>query len=445
MFSTLASWSSLPAEMKLAVTETLNGGDIRALSLVDRSTYQACLPLMFKDVKIDGQSALTKFLQNVPHNYLRYIRTLHLNTESQKPMSCRLITEQVNSLLSACNCLEDLTLRLAGSLHYTLLSCFRLLSNLQSLTICNTAMEDIGPLSERFVVFIAASVPNLQRLTLDRISRSKSHASEMTGTFSYVPLVTNDTDIPSHPTLGSDLYLPSLLRIPTLRELTIRETHLGDPRWASVPVACRLEVLDLGSCYHENEDYNRICIERIMAAVGRTVDEFSLETSVSDAVFAKPSVTPMQNLRKLHISPFFPVDNVVDTMSNLAGSPIERLSMQCFEDDVVDVCTALEEFLSLRVERGPEFYGKLSRIDVAITAQDGVPLAVDDAEAVDERLQATKRLQEFCHDLRLASHFKNAVTLATGAPRGRSSSFSADSRWPNIHSVADGRGRSMTI
>lgn len=431
--------------MKLAVTDALSGEDTRALSLVDRSTYKACLPVTFKDVKIDGHSTLMKFSQNVPYNYMCYIRTLHLSTDSENPTNPRVLTEQVNYLLMACQCLEDLTLRLSGSLHYTLVSSFSHLSNLKNLTICNTAMEDISPLSERFVVFIAASVPKLQKLTLDRISRSKFHAQEMSGVFSYVPLVNNDTDIPRHPTLGSDLYLPSLLRIPTLRELTIRETHLGDPRWATVPVACRLEALDLGSYYHENEASNRICIERIMAAVGRTVDKFSLETTVSDAVFAKPSVTPMQRLRKLHISPFFPVDNVVDTMANLAGSPIESLSMQCFEDDVVDVCTALEEFLSLRVERGSDFYGKLSRIDVAVTAQEGVPLTVDDSEAFDERLQATKRLQDFCRDLRLASHFKNATPLVTGAPRGRSSSFSSECRWPSIQSVTDGRGRSMTI
>ncbi|KAL0572254.1 hypothetical protein V5O48_009700 [Marasmius crinis-equi] len=442
---TPASWSSLPAEMKLAVTEVLDEQDIRALSLVDQSTYAACVPVTFKNIRISGHSVLVKFLENVPRDYLRHIRTLDLSTESPTPTSFPIVTEQVISLLIACRCLEDLTLRLAGSLHYTLISCFRLLSDLKNLTICNTGTEETSPLSERFVVAIAASVPALERLTLDRISRSQFHAKELQGVYPYVPLVRNDTDIPDHSVLGSDLYLPSLLRLPTLRELTIRETHLGDPRWSTVPVACRLEVLDLGSCYHENEDFNSLCIQRIMAAVGRTVDEFSLETAVSDVLFAKPSATPMQRLRKLHISPFFPVDNVVDTMSNLAGSPIESLSMQCFEDDVVDVCTALEEFLNLRVERGPNFYGKLSRIDVAVAVQDGVPLAVDDAESLDERLSATKRLQDFCRDLRLASHFKNSVPRAAGASRGRSSSLSTELRWPSMHSVADGRGRSMTI
>jgi len=262
--------------------------------------------------------------------------------------------------------------------------------------------------SERLAVSIAATVPKLEQLSLDRISRSKIHAPDLDGVYPFVPLVLGDDDIPNHPILGSDLSLPSLLSIPTLRKLVIRDTHLGDPRWATAPIACHLEVLDLGSCYHQNDDYNRVCTERIMSAVGRTVDEFSLTTSVSDSVFSKPEVTPLPRLRKLHISPFFPVDSVVDTMSNLAGSPIEKLSMQCYEDDVVDVCSALEDFLSLRVERGPEFYDKLESIDVFVAGveQRG---SGEDGEEDEERGAAIRRLQEYCRDLRLASSVAKAA------------------------------------
>lgn len=290
--------------------------------------------------------------------------------------------------------------------------------------------------SERLVVSIAASTPNIEHLHLERVSRSLLHASDLVGVYPYVPLVTGDDDIPDHPLLGSELYLPSLLRIPTLTELIIRDTHLGDSRWATTPIACRLKVLDVGSCCHENEDSNRVCTERIMAAVGRTIDEFSLTTSVSDSIFAKPSATPLQQLRKLHISPFFPVDSVVDTMSNLAGSPIESLSMQCYEDDVVDVCTALEEFLTLRVERGSAFYDKLSRIDVTVTAGDDDDAQSVDIEASAERAAATKRLQDFCRDLRLASRVgaKEAMTKRVAGLR-------LHNRWPSV----DGRVRSMTF
>ena len=253
--------------------------------------------------------------------------------------------------------------------------------------------------SERFAVYTAGSAPHLEDLSLDNISRSKIHAPDLEGAYPCPPLALNDNDIPDHPIFGADLSLPSLLRISTLRKLTIRDTHLGHKGWTSVPVACRLEVLDLGSCYHEDESFNTQCIERIMSTVGSTIDEFSLATAVSSQVFAKYSLTPLRNLRQLHITPFFPAENIVETMSNLAGSPVERISVQCLAEDVVDVCTALEEFLVVRLGRGSEFYGKLQRIDVAITSWD-LSTTEEDRE---ERQKATKRLQDVCRDLQIAS------------------------------------------
>src|SRR6266542_3302065 len=76
--------------------------------------------------------------------------------------------------------------------------------------------------SERFVVFMAASTRHLEDLTLDRITRSKMHAPELEGAYPCPPLTLNDTDIPDHPIFGAELSLPSLLRISTLRKLTIR-------------------------------------------------------------------------------------------------------------------------------------------------------------------------------------------------------------------------------
>jgi len=148
-----------------------------------------------------------------------------------------------------------------------------------------------------------------------------------------------------------------------------------------------------------------------MAAVGPSVDEFSLSTAVSDNLFAKPADTPLRRLRKLHISPFFPVDSVVDTVTNLAGSPIEMLSLQCFEEDVVDVCEALEGFLSVRVERGPHFFDRLKRIDVSVAANlDAEPPTAEEDE---ERKAAAHRLQSFCRDLRLSS------SVDTDTPKSR--------------------------
>ncbi|KAK7042965.1 hypothetical protein VNI00_008702 [Paramarasmius palmivorus] len=226
--SNTASWSALPVEMKLAVTSSLDEHDVKALSLVDHNTYTACLPVIFKHVRLNTGLALQNFLDNVPRDYHRFIHSLYINTYSENDTQIQMkyleLTEMITSLLTGCRCLEDLTLSIAGSLNYTFVSCFRQLSELKYLSICNAVPEDVNPLSERFVVSIAASLPKLERLSLDRVSRSAMHAPELRGAYPYVPLVLNDDDIPDHPTLGSDLYLPALLRIPTLRELTIR-TH----------------------------------------------------------------------------------------------------------------------------------------------------------------------------------------------------------------------------
>jgi hypothetical protein len=250
--------------------------------------------------------------------------------------------------------------------------------------------------SERLVVSIAASVPNLEQLTLVRISRSAMHAPELFGVYPFsVPLVVGDSDIEDHPQLGSALCLPSLLRIPSLRKLTIRDTHLGDYRWLTTPAVCCLEVLDLGGCSYETEDINGLFIERIISSVGSTVGEGFISTAIIDTAFAQPSSTPLRQLRKLHITPFFPIDSVVDTITNLSGSPIEALSVQCFEDDVLDVCSAIEHFLSLRVERGPNFYINLIQIEVSVVSSGFLR---GDAQGCAE---AIMRLQELCIDLHL--------------------------------------------
>ncbi|KAJ6631177.1 hypothetical protein B0H10DRAFT_1773786 [Mycena sp. CBHHK59/15] len=408
-----ATWHTLPTEMQLAVVDNLDVADAKLLASVDQRTYAACVPLLFRDVKLSSHSDLEHFLENVPRAYCRHIERLDLATGG----GARTHADAVIALLLASPRLAQLELCLRGSLDKSVVAAFACLFNLRHLTIRNAASEEDLPLSERLVVSIAASVPDLWHLHLDRISRSTLHAPDLVGQYPYVPLVLGDDDIPDHPLLGADLSLPSLLRIGSLRTLTIRDTHLGDPRWASTPVACRLEVLDLGSCAHAPEDVNRACTERIMAAVGPTLDAFSLATPIS----APRPDAALPRLRRLHISPFFPVDGVVDTIAALAGSPIEALSLQCFPDDVVDVCGALEEFLSLRVARGPAFYDKLTRIDVSVSASDAFAVVSGDDAA--ERAAATQRLQDFCRDLQLASKIaKCPVRAAARVDRLRSNS-----------------------
>jgi hypothetical protein len=208
------------------------------------------------------------------------------------------------------------------------------------------------------------------------------HASELFGVYTPVPLVIGDDDIDDHPRLGSALCLPSLLRIPSLRRLAIRHTHLGDSRWLTTPATCHLEVLDLGGCPHETDDANSLFIGRILSTIGSTVSEAHLGTAILGVSFARPFSTPLKRLRKLYISLFFPIDSIVDTMINLSGSPIETLSVQCFKDDIMDVYSAIKDFLSCRIQRGPEFYIHLTKIEVSVLASDLTCVKLEDARCI---------------------------------------------------------------
>lgn len=261
--------------------------------------------------------------------------------------------------------------------------------------------------SERLVVSIALEIPLLQELTLDRIARSQVHALDLFG--SRVPTVMGDADIEDHPILGSALSLPSLLQIPTLRKLRIRDTHLGDRLWENATCLAPLSVLDLESCCHTPPPLARTHVETIVRNVAKAspVNQLAIATGLEQPEFQHPT-TPLKNLRHLEFLSFFPIDSIVDTLSTLAGSPIETVVVQCFKDDVEDLCDSLETFLNERVERGPnQFHRQLRKLLIAL-----VPLEVDEATLgfspaqlynvlEDGQRAAIKKLEDFCGDLGL--------------------------------------------
>ncbi|KZT75176.1 hypothetical protein DAEQUDRAFT_807407 [Daedalea quercina L-15889] len=418
--SSTTTWSTLPVEMKLSVVDLLDFHDVKSLSLVNREAYSCTVPSIFRHVKIPDYEALRTYLSSVPKSNNQYVRRLQICTTNSAgqmlapSVDNHPITDVVAELLAHCPQVEQLTLNLAASLHRSIIPVFRQLKSLNSLTINHCGDEQLAPLSERLVVAIAASVPSLSRLSLDRITRSALHAPDLVGVYPFIPLVAGDEDIPDHPLLGSELRLPSLLRLPTLRKLRIRDTHLGDSQWSTTPVACALEVLDLGSCYHASPEFNRECTERIMGNVGHTVDEFALNTALTPQTFkyAQHNEAPLKRLRKIHLTPLFPVGNVVDTLSTLSDSPIEQLSVQCYEDDVLDICSALSDFLSLRAERGEQaLYKHLTEITVKTVSDlaDGLygPFALDGklpaaTTLPQECAKAVRELQDFLRDLRSA-------------------------------------------
>ena len=258
------------------------------------------------------------------------------------------------------------------------------------------------------VVSIALTVPQLQELTLDRIARSQIHAPDLLGTL--IPTVIGDNDTEDHPIAGSALSLPSLLQIPTLQQLRIRDTHLGDRRWESATCLAPLSVLDLGSCCHVSPEIGRTHAEVIVRNVARAspINRLAIATGLGQTEF-RHSTTPLKSLRHLELTSFFPIDGIVDTLSALSGSPIETVAVQCFNDDVEDLCESLETFLNDRVERGPnQFHQHLKNLVITLVPLEGDEETTGLSSAQlyemleEDQRDAIKELEDFCRDLGLA-------------------------------------------
>jgi len=396
--------------MKFAVIDQLDLADVRAFSTANKHAYSLCIPAMWRRVHLKSSEALLSYIHNVPASYHHFIRELSVCTKPTNGHSDRtILSDALSVLLTQCSQVEHLCLNLESTLDASVIPSLKNLVSLRALSISHCGDEQKQPLSERLVVSMAATVPNLVELSLACIARSVIHAPELVGAYPFVPVVVGDATVPDHPLLGSELCLPSLLRLPSLTTLRIHDTHLGDQRWSTIPVQCALQVLDLGSCCHESPEFNRICTERIVGNVGHTVDEFSLATAISaDCLAAKAEQAPLKQLRKIHLTPLFPVENVVDTLSALSDSPVEHLSVKCHEDDVVDMCDALEEFLNLRVERGQTaLFKHLSKITVDTVAD--LNEKIETKSVVNVQIEAVKHLLAYCRDLHLAS------IAATGA------------------------------
>lgn len=242
--------------------------------------------------------------------------------------------------------------------------------------------------SERLVVSIAASIPNLSHLVLDRICRSVIHAPELLGAYPFIPVVAGNDDVPAHPLLGNELSLPSLLQISTLQELRIRDTHLGDSRWSTVSAQCQLHTLEIGSCCYESPEFNRTCAERIIEAAGRSIENLTLSSALPSDVKTNLTLTSLKTLRTTSL---LPIENLAETLGALCDSPVETLLLECHEDDVEEQCIALEDFLiSYRGDEKRPSLPRLKRVSLS-TVTDILDSASAKSPVFDLTLEDTAR------------------------------------------------------
>ncbi|KAI5121786.1 hypothetical protein M0805_009778 [Coniferiporia weirii] len=397
--TTTFNWPHLPHEMQLAVLENLSLNDVWACSRASRDSYSVCLSILFRTVKLPTFNSLLEFLEAVPSHRYSLIRDLSICTKSPsddlyeydaftRPSSPE-ASGPIATLLSHCTSLDSLSLSVYGSLaSEVVLPVFKGLGRLKRLRLENLEQEEIRPFSERLAVSLAFSLPSLEELSLTRITRSAKHAHELQ--WSNVPIVQGDDSIPAHSLLGDELRLPQLFRLPNLKRLRIRDTHLGDPLWAGPELGeansdacCPLEVLDLGSCAHVSPSANEMHTARILARVPSSITACALSASLPpspsqslesppspnksnggnvapnsasspSSTYSCPPLPSLPHLRTLHLTPLVPTSSLGSTLSQptLASSPVHTLSCAFHPDDAAEGCAALEAFLLERARTG---------------------------------------------------------------------------------------------
>ncbi|KAG0700598.1 hypothetical protein DFH29DRAFT_807451 [Suillus ampliporus] len=262
------TWNILPTELHLAIGRFLPPQDTRALSRTSRASYTLYVPQIFADVTIPSRSALQSFVTHVPARYGALIKGLTVCT---KPGERAVVgeadsTEDLATLLATCSCLRSLSLSLAGSLNvFTITPVFATLTTVHKFEIGCWGQEETAPVSERIAVSLAASLSSLTHLTLSRITRSALHVDNCSPTG--VPVVLNDHDVPSHPVLGNELCLPSLLKLPNLKSLDLRDVWIDcDENMCVQGKLAQLERVALsGSMYRDAGLESKACLAWLRA------------------------------------------------------------------------------------------------------------------------------------------------------------------------------------
>ncbi|KIK94531.1 hypothetical protein PAXRUDRAFT_827888 [Paxillus rubicundulus Ve08.2h10] len=343
-----ASWKNLPTELHIAIVQLLPPDAIVTLSVTSSASHSLCVPEIFADVNLSSASSLRSFVHHVPRHYGAYVKSLAVCTKQARTTPSELTcTDALVTLLESCTRLQSLSLSLAMSLGAEkLIPVFTNLSNLHTFKISCWGREDEAPVSERLAVSLAASLPSLSHLTLSRITRSAFHVDPCDVPYD-VPIVMNDFDIPAHPILGSDLALPSLLRLPSLQTVEICDTWLGcdtkiDLDGASTTHPALQKLVLTGSMYSSDAQRERQACTAWLRACGPSLGSFELGTSLAMPQETTPlatretaRLTPLQlpHISHIHINASrILADDLSSTLDVLSPCAVESISIT-YEDE----------------------------------------------------------------------------------------------------------------
>ena len=207
---------------------------------------------------------------------------------------------------------------------------------------------------------LAASLPSLTHLTLSRITRSVLHVG--TCTLPGVPLILNDYDVPSHPILGDNLCLPSLLKLPNLKSLDLKDVWIDcDENMNVQERRGQLEHISLsGSMYRDVELESKACLAWIRAC-GPSLRSFKTgillaepQSSIclrNDSMSVKDEsvLSPLPILTNFDVdAERVALDDLVSTLSALTACEIKQITIvnarMCAAQDAFTRECASEEF-----------------------------------------------------------------------------------------------------
>ncbi|VDC07385.1 unnamed protein product [Peniophora sp. CBMAI 1063] len=350
-------WSSLPAELHLAVLDHLDVDDVVPLSTVSKASRALTMPRIFQAVAIRSFHGLQAFLTNVPHSYGRFIRQLDVCTQgailpfgndteplastSKSTSSPR--TDALIELLARTPQIQRLTLRVSEGLHPKIAPSFKGLDDLISLKIENCDDEENAPLSESVVTAIALAIPKLEELSLTRITRTMhpdEYASAYTSSYELFPAILDEHATPTH-------RLPALFSIPTLRHLAIHDTHLGDPLFSSPDLATSgtLEHLELGAYTHTSPEQNAEWHGHILERAGPRLTHLALGAGIPTLPSGALCLPHLSSARMTSsVSPML----IPSTLGSLATAQVQaplQLDMECEVMDFEDVVDELAMFM----------------------------------------------------------------------------------------------------
>ena len=168
-----------------------------------------------------------------------------------------------------------------------------------------------------------------------------------------------------------------------------------------------------------------MCTERIINNLARfsSIRELFISTPLQDERFKEPFSTPLRLLDHIHLMPLLPVDRVVETLFTLSGSPVHTVSVECYEEDALEMCYALEDFLTTRLQQqDAAIYPRLRVMNLHFVVLDpSFPMA--------EHNESLGRVRRLCNAMGLMGSMPPLTTEPSGTERQAENRFVRKTWW----------------